>query len=143
MFPSTNNKMGIESANNILLNGDDNTPRAKCIVKALELCLNCSNSIFNNQHYLQVDGTPQALHMSCSYSDIALYSYDLKALSYVPAVKCWKHFRDKMFVLWEHSRDYFMNFIDSSKKIQFTISTISFPRRNVKKVPEGVALRLR
>ena len=45
------------------------------------------------------------VHMSCSYCDITMYSYDLKALSYVPAVKCWKLFR-----------------YDSFKKIQFTIS---------------------
>ena len=49
-------------------------------------------------------------------------------MSYVPTVKCWKRFRDDVFVLWEHSRDdldkffNFMNSIDSSKKIQFTIS---------------------
>ena len=114
--------MGIESVRNILLNRDDNTPSAECIIEVLELCLNCNNSIFNNQYFLQVDGTAQGPHMSCSYSDIAKYSYDLKTLSYVPAVKCWKRFPDDVFVLWEHSRDdldkffNFMNSIDSSKK---------------------------
>ena len=58
--------------------------------------------------------------MSYSYSDIAIY--DLKALTYVPAVTCWKCFCDNVFVLWEHSRDdldnffNFMDFIDFSKK---------------------------
>ena len=102
MFPSIDNKMGIESVKNILLNKDDNTPPAECIIEAIELCLNCNNSVFKNQHYLQVDGTAQGPHLSCSYSDIAMYSYDLKALSYVPAVKCWKRFHDDMFVLWEN-----------------------------------------
>ena len=57
-----------------------------------------------------------------------MYSYDFKAMSYVRAVKCWNRFRDDVFVLLEHSRDYldklfnFMNSIDSSKKLQFTIS---------------------
>ena len=60
---------------------------------------------FNNQHYLQVDGTSQGPHIiSCSYSDIAMYPYDLKSLSYIPAAKCWKHFQDDI-VLWEHTRD--------------------------------------
>ena len=92
------------------------------IIHHLQLCLNCKNSIFNNQYFLQVDGTAQGPHMSCSYSDIAKYFYDIKTLSYVPAVKCWKRFRDDVFVLWEHSRDdldkffNFMNSIDSSKK---------------------------
>ena len=64
-----------------LLNRDGNIPPVECTVGALELSLNCNNSIFNNQHYLQVDGFAQGPHMSCSYSDIAMYSYDLKALS--------------------------------------------------------------
>ena len=128
MFPSIDNKMGIESVKSILLNRDDNRTPAECVIETLELCLNCNNSIFNNQHYFQVDGTAQGLHMSCSYSDIAMYSCDLKALSYVPTVKYWKHFRVNVFDLWEYSRDdlekifNFMNSIDSSKKIQFTKS---------------------
>ena len=51
--------MGIESVKNILLNKDDNIPPAECIIEALRLCLNCSYLIFNNQHYLQLDGTAQ------------------------------------------------------------------------------------
>ena len=86
MFPSIDNKMGIESVKNIFLNRYNNIPPAECIIEALELCLNCSDSIFNNQHYLQ------GPHKSCSYIDIEMYSYDFKALSYVPAVKCWKVF---------------------------------------------------
>ena len=62
--------MGIESVRNILLKRDDNTPPAESIIEVLELCLNCNNSIFNNHHYLQVDGTAQGPHMSCSYSDM-------------------------------------------------------------------------
>ena len=122
MFLSTGNKMESKLVKNILLNRDDYTPPVECIIEGLELCLNCNNSIFNNQHYLQVDGTAQGPHMSCSYSDITIYSYDLKALSYVPTVKYWKRFREDVFVFWEHSRDdldkffNFMNSIDSSKK---------------------------
>ena len=59
MFPSIDNKMGIESVKKILLNRDDDTPPAECIIEALQLFLNCNNLIFNNQHYWQVDGTAQ------------------------------------------------------------------------------------
>ena len=33
--------------------------------------------MFKKQHYLQIDETVQGPHMSCSYSDIAMYSCDL------------------------------------------------------------------
>ena len=189
MFPSIDNKMRIESVKNIFLNRDDNIPPAECIIEALELCLNCKNSNFNKQHYLQVYDTAQGLHRPCLYSDDAIYSYDLKALSCAPTVKCWERVCDDMFVLWEHSRDdldNFSNFVNSInlfKKIHFTIScptdnvlefldlillfdvtfkqilvdvfskptnsftylmpSTYFPKRNIKKVSEGVAVRLR
>ena len=63
----------IESVNTMLLNKDDNIPLAECIIEAFDLCLNCNNSIFNNQHYSQVHGNAQAPDMSCSYSGIAKY----------------------------------------------------------------------
>ena len=50
MFLSTGNKMESKLVKNILLNRDDYTPPVECIIEALELCLNCNNSIFNNQH---------------------------------------------------------------------------------------------
>ena len=77
--------MGTKSVNNISLNRDDIIPPAECIIDVLGLRLNCNNSTFNNQHYLQLDGTAQGSRMSCLYSDIARYSCNLKALSYVPA----------------------------------------------------------
>lgn len=43
MFPSMDNKMGIESVKNILLTRYDNIPPAGCIIEALELRFNCNN----------------------------------------------------------------------------------------------------
>ena len=69
-----------------------------------------------------------APHMLCSYSDIAMYRFDLKALSYTPKVLCWKRFRDDIFALWNHSLQElykffeFMNSIDTSGKIKFTMT---------------------
>ena len=123
VFPSINNKIGIKSVKNILLNRDNKLPPSECIIEALELRLNFNNSNVNKQHYLQMDGTAQDPHMSYSYSDFAMYN--LTALSYVLAIKCWKCFHDDVFILWEHfgnDLDFFnsMKLIDSSVKIQFT-----------------------
>ena len=59
MFPSIDNNMGLEAVSDILNNRSSNTPPIECIMEALELCLTCNNSIFNNQHYLQTNGTAQ------------------------------------------------------------------------------------
>ena len=93
----------------------------------LKLCLESNNSIFNNKFCLQMDGTAQGPHMSCSYSDIAIENFDKKALEYSPPVLCWKRFRDDVFIVWPHSLDerktffLFMNTVDQTKKFQFTM----------------------
>ena len=66
--------------------------------------------------------------MSLFYGDIAMYRFDLKALSYTPKALCWKRFRDDIFVVWNHSLQElhkffeFMNSIDISGKIKIAMS---------------------
>ena len=65
--------------------------------------------------------------MSCSYSDIAIQYFNVKALEYTPATICWKRFRDDIFIVWPHSIDEldiffdYMNKESPTKKIQFTM----------------------
>ena len=73
------------------------------------------------------DGTAQRPHMSCSYSDIAIASYDNKALNYHRKPETWKRFRDDVFVVWTHSAASlpcfleYLNGIDNIGKIRFTM----------------------
>ena len=128
MFPSIDNVLGLEAVSEILHNGESDLPHTECILDALKLCLECNNSVFNNNFYLQVDGMAMGPHMRCSYSDIALYNFDLKALNYKAGWLCWERFRGDVFVLWNHSLEElnkffdFMNSIDTSGKIKFTMS---------------------
>ena len=128
IFPSIDNVLGLEAVSEILHNRESDFPPTEWILDALKLCLECNNSVFNNHFYLQVDGTVMGSHMSCSYSDIAMYKFDLKALNYKAGLLCWKRFRDDVFVLWSQSLEElnkffdFMNSIDTSGKIKFTIS---------------------
>ena len=70
------------------------------VLEALELCLTCDSSIFNNKNYLQTNGTAQGPHMSCSYADLALATFDNRALAYNCSPTIWKRFRDDVFVVW-------------------------------------------
>ena len=74
--------------------------------------------------------------MSCSYSDITIQCFDVKALEYTPATISWKRLKDDIFIVWPHSIDEhdiffdYMNKVDPTKKIQFTmevsIDTLEF-----------------
>ena len=169
----------MEAVSEILSNKESDFPPAECILEALTICLECNNSVFDNVFYLQENGTAMGSHMSCSYSDIAMYRVDIKALNYRPGVQCWKRFRDDIFCLWNHSLEElqklfeFVNNVDTTGKIKFTMSvdlslhidehkkicvdvfakptnrfiyvlpSTCYPKKNIKNVPKGIALRLR
>ena len=124
---SINNKSGLKSGYNILELRDSKFPPTSFVIEALELWLSCNNSIFNNTNYLQTDGTAQGPHMSCSYADLALASYDSKALAFDLSPTTWKRFRDDVFVVWTHGPASvslfleYLNNIDKMGKIQSTM----------------------
>ena len=78
IFPSIDNKLGINSVIKLLNKRGCKSPPTQCVIEALELCLNCNNSIFNNTSYIETDSTAQGPHMSCSCSAIAMASHDSK-----------------------------------------------------------------
>ena len=94
MFPSIDNLSELKAVKSILDARQDQLPSMACIIEALKLCLECNNSIFNNKHFLQSDGTAQGPHMSCSYSDIAIQYFGVKALEHTPVTICWERFRN-------------------------------------------------
>ena len=59
MFPSIDNEMGINSVIKLLNKRVCKDPTKQCVVEALELCLNCNNSIFNNTNYIQQTTLPR------------------------------------------------------------------------------------
>ena len=73
-------------------------PLTQCVVEALELCLSCNKSVFNNTNYMQTDVTAQGSHMWCWYPDIAMAGHDSRALMYDFPPKVWKRFRDVFFL---------------------------------------------
>ena len=108
------------------MSGKKNPP-TECILEALRLCLEFNNSVFNDKSFLQTDGTAQRSHMSCSYSDIAMAHFDIRAENYDLKPTVWKRFRDDVFSVWTDDvntlpvfLDY-LNNIDSTGKIKFTM----------------------
>ena len=131
MFPSIDNRSGLESVKNILITNEFDMDSTQCIVETLKICLTCSNSKFNDQNFLQTDGTAQGAHMSCSYGDIAMAKYDFLANEFHLKPKIWKRFRDDIFTLWEHGVDTlpsfldYLNGIDTTGEIKFIMEIAS------------------
>ena len=126
MFPSIDNRSVLESAKNILIANEFDMDSTQCIVEALEMCLTCNNSKFNDRNFLQTDVTGQGPHMSCSYA-----KYDFLANQFHLKPKIWKRFIDDIFTLWEHGVDTlpsfldYLNGMDTTGKIGFTMEIAS------------------
>ena len=127
MFPSIDNKPGLKSVHDILELRDSKFLPTSCVIEALELCLSCNKSTFNNTNYLQTVGTAQGPYMLRSYADVPLLSYGSKALAFDLSPTTWKRFRDDVFVVWTHGPASvslfleYLNNIDKTGKIQFTM----------------------
>ena len=84
IFPSIDNQSGLQAMKNALESRQEQFPPTGCIIEALKLCLESNSSVFNNKHFLQTDGVAQGPHMSCSYSDIAIESFNQKSTALSP-----------------------------------------------------------
>ena len=131
IFPSIDNRSGLESVKNILIANEFDMDFTQCIVEALEICLTCNISKFNDQNFLPTDGTARRPHISCSYADIAMAKYDFLANQFHLKPKIWKRFRNDIFTLWEHRVDTlpsfldYLNGMDTPSKMKFTMETSS------------------
>ena len=102
MFSTIDNESHIKAVKEMLNVGENKNPPTECILEAFRLCLECNNSVFNDKKFLQTDGTAQGPHMSCSYSDIAMAHFDIRAENYYLKPTVWKSFRDDAFSVWTH-----------------------------------------
>ena len=79
MFPNIDNTLGIKAVEEALNSMDANFPSTKCILEAVEICLNCNHSIFKDSNYLQIHGTAMGPKNACSYADLAMGIIDQMA----------------------------------------------------------------
>ena len=131
MFPNIDNKLGLKSVKNVLLDNSFDLDSTQCIVDALEVCLTCNNSKFNHQNFLQKDDMAQGPQMFFSYANIAMAKCNSLANKFLLRPRIWKRLRDNIFVLWEHGIASlplflsYLNSVDKTGKINFTMEIAS------------------
>ena len=54
MYPSIDNKLGLEACRDALNTRSEMKPSTECILEAIKITLECNNSTFNGKHYLQL-----------------------------------------------------------------------------------------
>ena len=76
MYPSIDNKVGLAACKEALDRREHTSPSTECLLEAIKITLECSDSIFNKKHYRQNRGTAMGPHNACSYADLAMTTND-------------------------------------------------------------------
>ena len=133
MYPSTNNKRGVEVIRNLFNSRTTLKPSADCVIEALEICLTCNNSKFTKQNLLQSNGTCTVTGApnSCSCADLAVSPTGDTVLSasenIFSEILYFGLYRDDDLTLWTGSmerlcqfRD-FLNSLDPNLEFKMTV----------------------
>ena len=133
MYPSIDNKRGVEVIRNLPNGRTTLKPSTDCVIKALEICLTCNSSKFAKQNLLQSNGTATGAPNSCSYADLPVSPIGEKVLSASEntfrEILYFGLYRDDSLTLWApadsmeklcHFRD-FLNSLDPNLKFKMTV----------------------
>ena len=138
MFPSIDNRRGMETIRKKLEEEEDFPVPTDLIIEAIEIILTNNNSTFNRENYIQMNGTATGAKNSCSYSDLALEPVDKEIyraqLTIFKEILAYARFRDDCFLVWLGDKDllsrfvYFVNILDPSLKftVEFGGMSIEF-----------------
>ena len=133
MYPSIDNKLGLEACRDALNTRSKMKPSTECILEAIKITLECNNFTFNGEHYLKIDGTAMAPKTACSYADISVNNIDKKVFCW-DNIKplCWGRYRDDIFSLWNQSVEKLMEFTNYLSSICPTIKfTVRFDHQKL------------
>ena len=129
MYPSIDNKNGIQAVTTFLNSRAVKDPSTECIIEGLSLCLYNNNSKFANENLLQINGTATGAPNSCSYADIAIAPIDdavfEKMDSDFTELRYFGRYRDDCLALWcgssERLQQFFVFLNSLSEDLKFTM----------------------
>ena len=122
MFPNIDNELGLGAVKRALETRDHLLPSTSCILEAVEICLKCNHSVFDDKFYLQIHGTAMGPKNACSYADLAMGEIDHKAKFCGPIRPSqWWRYRDDIFDLWQQGLSALNSFTDYINSLYPTI----------------------
>ena len=130
MFPSISNYIGVKEVFNVLEKRTCKIPSTWSILHALAICLKCNISTFENEMFLQKDGTAMGPPFACDYADIAMAPFDRKILQFCQEkILFYGRYRDDTLLLFTGNESdatlllSFLNSIDDNIKFTLDLGT--------------------
>ena len=87
----------------------------------MKICLEHNNSVFANEHYLQIHRTAMGPKNACSYADLAMGIIDEQVKTGEIKPNLWWRYRDDIFDLWTLGMDKLVEFTEFINSLHSTI----------------------
>lgn len=113
LYTNINTNLGIKTIESIFQRYPDCDRPDKEIIQLLTICLHNNDFCFNDQHYLQINGTAMGQRYAPSYANIYMSEWEREALAKCP-LKPLFYFRylDDIIGAWPHDITHFPQFIE-------------------------------
>ncbi|CAN7978809.1 unnamed protein product, partial [Ixodes persulcatus] len=124
---------------------------SSCILRLLELILDCNNFMFDDEHYLQIQGAAMGSRMSPNYANIFMGKFEetfVWTYAKIPAI--YLRYIDDIFIIWNDTEDALLSFLSylngCHRTIKFTCNysadSMNFLDVNVKKIGSHLVTEL-
>ena len=125
------NEVGLAACKEALGRREHTSPSTECLLEAIEITLECNNSVLNKKRYRQNRVTSIGPHNACSYADLPMTMTDRRIPdinnrpNHVLFPPDWSRFRDDCFSIWFESVPSLLKFTEwlnsLSNSIKFTV----------------------
>lgn len=128
LYTNIPHEEGMEACREVWDKRTVKSPPTKYLMKLLEHILKLNNFVFDNKHYLQINGTAMGTKMAPSYANIFMGRLETRLLRHVPIKPfSWLRFIDDIEMKWTDTREHLEQFLEIANNfhpsIKFTTET--------------------
>ncbi|XP_071177436.1 uncharacterized protein [Mytilus edulis] len=117
---------GIAACEKVWNTRKDKHPQTDCLVQLLKLVLENNNFIFNDKHFIQIDGTSMGTKMAPSFANIFMGDLEERILLSVPYKPLsWLRFIDDIDMKWNDTAEHLQDFLDHCNQFHQSIKFTS------------------
>lgn len=112
LYTNINTNMGLRAVREVLNRHPDPSRPDSELLQLLEICLTYNDFIFNDQWFLQIQGTAMGHRYAPSYANIYMSEWEREALAKCPLKPSFYYrFLDDIIGVWPHGTHEFMQFV--------------------------------
>ena len=122
LYTNIPHKEGIAAVQTILNRNNVNTTLTQWILRSIECILTNNNFTFNDQYYIQLQGTAMGTKMAPKYANIFMHVFEEQLLTNAPLKPiAFFRFIDDIMLVWSHGIKALNEFIEAANNLYPTI----------------------